>query len=225
MAEEKQLDSINRKHVDDSNVLTLRASYDTHNPENIVEQFLSGTLQKVNFVDFIEGDGGVVKKEFPKETIEFINRFGDLMLLDEKPNEYFVDGDGDLLWIEDLILGKAFFEEGEDWTYTDNLNSPTIEYKGSLLVTSTAGGVFYDLTFDGFVLTEGVSYEVEFTIDSEQNGLIAIELGGTAGTTRTTVGTFTETIVCGVGGIINIAGGVTGVTDFVEISNLKIKLA
>ena len=225
MAEIKDLVALNKVHITSGNQLVLSSYYDDNDPNNIVEQFLSIEPEIVNFVDYIEGDGGGIMKNFPKETIEYINRNGDLILIDTQPTDYFIDGDGDLVFVEDMLLGKAFFEEGDNWTLA-TVNPQTNEFTGRLLNTQTsAAAATWSMTFDGFVLTQGVSYDVQFTVNSVTGGNVNIDLGGTNGTSRSTAATFSEVVVCGAGGVIKIEGGMTSSTNFIEISDLIIKEA
>lgn len=113
---------------------------------------------------------------------------------------------------------------GNEWTVQQNFDAATKNGLGAELVTNgtfatssdwttgtgwsiSAGvasvdgtqGADSDLEQD-IVVTNGNSYQVTFEITSYTAGTITPVVGGTSGTARSAVGTFTETIVAGAGG-------------------------
>ena len=68
------------------------------------------------------------------------------------------------------------------------------------------------------VIVQGVSYEVVYTVATVTAGDVTVKIGGTAGTTRSTAATFTETIVAGSGSLIEFTGnGFSGTLDNVTV--------
>jgi hypothetical protein len=76
----------------------------------------------------------------------------------------------------------------------------------------------------GVALTDGVAYEVVY-VATRSAGTVTVKLGGTAGTTRSTAATFTETIIAGAGGLIEFTGaGFTGTIDNVTVIQVPIPI-
>lgn len=71
------------------------------------------------------------------------------------------------------------------------------------------------------VLVEGISYEVVFDLSNFAAGTVTPKVGGTAGTTRSSNATFTETIVAGSSQLIELTGaGFTGDIDNVTVTQV-----
>lgn len=88
---------------------------------------------------------------------------------------------------------------------------------GSGVATGSTASTDLERTVDeGLVV--GASYSVAFTTASVTNGDVTAKLGGTAGTTRSTSATFTETIIAGSGALLEFTGAAfTGTVDTVTV--------
>ncbi len=72
---------------------------------------------------------------------------------------------------------------------------------------------------------ENVAYEVVFDVATQSAGDVTAKVGGTAGTARSTVATFTETIIAGSGSLLEFtASGFTGTIDNVVVKQVPIPI-
>ena len=74
-------------------------------------------------------------------------------------------------------------------------------------------------------LVENVAYELVFDVATQSAGSVTPKIGGTSGTARSTVATFTETIIAGSGALIEFTGsGFTGTIDNVVLKQVPIPI-
>ena len=134
----------------------------------------------------------------------------------------------------------------QEWTKTQNFNATSLVALGSDLVTNgefaadtdwtkgtgwtiAAGVASSDGTQGGdadltqaLSLVNGKTYEVEFTVSNYSAGNVTPVAGDTEGTDRAANGTFTENIIAGAGGDIDIRADL----DFVgDIDDVTVRLA
>jgi hypothetical protein len=92
-------------------------------------------------------------------------------------------------------------------------------------VATATGGISTAISQTApFTLIEGKDYSVTFTVSNRSAGSVAVSLGGgSAGTSRSTDATFTETIKAGATQIIAFTGtGFTGDIDTVTITPIAV---
>lgn len=112
----------------------------------------------------------------------------------------------------DVIVAGSF-ATATGWT------QGTLWSIGSGVATGTAATG--DLSQTTAPLTSGASYTVVFTLASVTAGSVRVVCGTSAGTTRSTNGTFTETIVAnGAGFKIEVVSAFTGTVDNVSASRV-----
>ena len=72
---------------------------------------------------------------------------------------------------------------------------------------------------------ENVAYEITFDVVAQSAGTVTPKIGGTAGTARSTVATFTETIIAGAGALLEFdAAAFTGQIDNVVVKQVPIPI-
>ncbi len=88
-------------------------------------------------------------------------------------------------------------------------------------IATAAGAISTALTRNAaFTLVAGIAYTTTYTVLTASAGSISLSIGGTAGTARTTAGTYTETIIAGATQVIALTGaGFTGTIDNVTIND------
>lgn len=115
----------------------------------------------------------------------------------------------------DLVSNGAF---GSDTVWTKN--SWTIA--GGVADSAAAQDTNLDQTIS---ITENKAYELVFDVATQSAGSVLPILGTTSGTSRSTVSTFTETIIAGSGSLIRFdAVGFTGTIDNVVIKQVPIPI-
>lgn len=104
----------------------------------------------------------------------------------------------------DFNLDNASWTEGAGWAV------------GSGVATGTLAAT--DLSQAASGMTVGNSYETTFSVKTRTAGSVAIKLGTTTGTSRSSVNAFTQTLVCAGSATVAFAGtGFTGTLDDVFI--------
>ena len=112
----------------------------------------------------------------------------------------------------DLVTNGAFTGNATSW----NLGAGWVYGTNSVDVTTASTSTYQTIAN----LTPGVSYSLVFTITRTAGSVIA-SVGGTAGASRSTSDTFTETIVAGSGGRLTFTGtGFSGTLDTVTLTPL-----
>ncbi len=115
----------------------------------------------------------------------------------------------------DLVTNGTFATDS-DWTK----NSWTIS--SGVANSAAAQDTNLDQTIS---ITENVAYEIVFDVVTQSAGSVTPILGTTSGTARSTVATFTETIIAGSGSLIRFdAIGFTGTIDNVIIKQVPIPI-
>ena len=109
----------------------------------------------------------------------------------------------------DAAITNGTFAADTDWT----------KGAGWTIGSGVATGVTASSDLEqALVIVQGVSYEVVYTVATVTAGDVTVKIGGTAGTTRSTAATFTETIVAGSGSLIEFTGnGFSGTLDDVTV--------
>lgn len=146
------------------------------------------------FVETFDGDG-------TETTFTLSEDFGNdedilMVFADRQLAQYVTNG---------AFASDTGWTKGAGWTI------------GAGVATAT-GAISTDLSQNAaFPLVEGMSYTLTFTVTRSAGGVIP-KLGGTAGTERTSAGTFTETIVAGSTQTIVFSGNAfTGTLDAISI--------
>ncbi len=123
-------------------------------------------------------------------------------------------------------FGGAAWEEitMEDLVVDGDMSSSTNWTEGAGWVIAAGVATATTATSDleqTITLVEGISYEVVFTLTGFSVGTVTPKIGGTAGTTRSSNATFTETIVAGATQLLELTGaGFTGVIDNVTVTQV-----
>lgn len=113
----------------------------------------------------------------------------------------------------DLVTNGAFTGNATGWT----LGSGFAYGTNKVDATTASSNMTQTMAAD---LIPGVSYSLVFTI-TRSAGSVRAYVGGTAGTSRSTANTFTETIVAGSDGILKFTGtGFSGSIDTVTLTPL-----
>jgi len=123
---------------------------------------------------------------------------------------------GDYSQLGNEVVSNPDFADDVDWTLGDgwSISGGTASSDGSQSSTS-------DLSIVGGLL-EGETYTVSFEITAVTAGTVTPGIGGTSGTARSTVATYTEDIVAGAGGTITLTASV----DFVgSVDDVSVKKA
>lgn len=112
----------------------------------------------------------------------------------------------------DAVTNGAFTGNANDWTLGDGWAY------GTNNVAATLADTALEQTVTG--LQAGVSYSLTYTT-TRTAGSVQPSLGGTAGTSRNTANTFTETIIAGGDGTLKFTGtGFSGTIDTVSLTPL-----
>lgn len=120
-----------------------------------------------------------------------------LVFIDYKRPEYIRNGD---------FASDTIWTKGSGWTIGTGVATATGAI--STAISQTSGIID---------LISGVTYTITYTITRSAGDLIP-SIGGTAGTTRSASGTYTESIVCGATQVIAFTGaGFTGTIDNVSM--------
>ena len=112
----------------------------------------------------------------------------------------------------DLVTNGAFATD-TDWTKGDGwtIGSGVASCDGSQAANT-------DLEQDPSALNEGQAYRVIFTVSNYSAGTVTPVIGGTAGTSRSANGTYTETIIAGSGDAIALRGNASFAGDADDFS-------
>lgn len=116
------------------------------------------------------------------------------------------------------IVTDGDFPDDTNWTLGDGATvaAGVLAWDGSQAAPSDAEQVIAS------GLEEGEAYTVAFDVVSQSAGSVAAVVGGTAGTSRSTVATFTETLIAGEDGEIILRAD----ADFIgSVDNISVKQA
>lgn len=89
------------------------------------------------------------------------------------------------------------------------------------LAEATAGSAS-DLEWGQAILVQDRTYKVTFTIDDYTAGTVTPVCGGTSGTARSAIGTYTEYIQCGADGVFKFSKNAAGEMDLSSVSVVEV---
>lgn len=141
---------------------------------------------------------------------------GQVSISDNGREVIIVDGANGYLFIfssTTSFVVNGTFDQDADWTKGTGWTIGTG-------VATASGAISTALSQDNTGIVQGISYTLTYTI-TRSAGSITPNLGGTAGTTRSAAGTYTETIIAGATELFAFnTSGFTGTVDNVSVTQI-----